>query len=31
LESIGLRFENVHNLKGGLLTWKALGRQVEVD
>jgi rhodanese-related sulfurtransferase len=28
---IGLGFEDVHNLKGGLLSWKALGRPVEVD
>jgi len=28
---IGLGFEDVQNLKGGLLSWKALGRPVEVD
>jgi SulP family sulfate permease len=28
---IGLGFEDVHNLKGGLLSWKALGRPVKVD
>jgi SulP family sulfate permease len=28
---IGLGFEDVHNLKGGILSWKALGRPVEVD
>jgi len=28
---IGLGFEDVRNLKGGLLSWKALGRPVEVD
>jgi rhodanese-related sulfurtransferase len=28
---IGLGFEDVVNLKGGLLSWKAMGRPVEVD
>jgi len=28
---LGLGFENVANLKGGLLSWKAMGRPVEVD
>jgi SulP family sulfate permease len=28
---IGLGFENVVNLKGGILSWKATGRPVEVD
>jgi len=28
---IGLGFEDVANLKGGLLSWKAMGRPVEVD
>jgi rhodanese-related sulfurtransferase len=28
---IGLGFEHVVNLKGGILSWKAMGRPVEVD
>jgi rhodanese-related sulfurtransferase len=28
---IDLGFEDVYNLKGGFLSWKALGRPVEVD
>ncbi len=28
---IGLGFDDVVNLKGGLLSWKAMGRPVEVD
>jgi SulP family sulfate permease len=28
---IGLGFEDVVNLKGGILSWKAMGRPVEVD
>jgi len=28
---IGLGFEDVVNMKGGLLSWKAMGRPVEVD
>lgn len=28
---VPLGFENIYNLKGGILSWKALGRPLEVD
>ena len=31
LNMAGKGFKEVYNLKGGILSWKALGRPVEVD